>query len=432
MLEAADDTKMCDHTAVAAEFDNVVAHGVDPYPIYATARATAPVFYSRRYRVWCVTRHDDIVSILRDPTTFSAESRSVRPGWAPPVAAALTRLRDQVHVANTDPPRHTRLRKVLNQTFSTRRIAAYEPMIRRVVDDLIDRFDPGEIDLISKFTDPFPLAVILQIIGIPLDEMDRCREWVRKKAALEYNFEAMSVEEQVDAADACVSLQDYCDDLVRKRREQPADDMVSHMFAATPAGSLPLTVHEISDHLPTIILAGHETTSKVLSGLMWRLASHPDYVEELRRNPAAIPIAVEEGLRINAPALALARRATRHVQVHGVDISAGSKLLLLYGSGNHDEAKWNDSEKFLLDRDQPTAHLAFGHGVHFCLGAPLARLEAQVGLERLLARQPMLRLAENSASLEWSTNLVFRGLRRLPISWDPEGCQFTDKRRELL
>lgn len=397
------------------------AYAADPYPFYAYARATEPVFYSEQFGMWFVTRHDDVLTVLRDPETFSSADRSIKPGgWPEPVAEIMRRKRHARHVGNVDPPEHTRYRQLLNQSFTASRIASYEPMVHDIARELIDALEeagPG-CDLLQSFTYPFPLHVICRIIGIPRADVERCWSWCEQKARIDFAAETLTPKQQVSAAEASVALQDYCDDLVARRTTQPADDLVSHLISTRVRGHEPMTAHEVSDLLPILIFAGHETTANLLGNLIHQLLGEPTELARLRARPDLVPDAVEEGLRHNTPALGFVRRVQRDVDLAGARLTAGSKVFLLFGSGNHDEARWEAGEQFDHPRPRATTHLSFGNGIHFCVGAALARTEARIGLEQLLRRLPSLRFQEDVDSMRWSSNLVLRKLTTLPVTWD--------------
>jgi cytochrome P450 len=400
------------------EFDHSVVHSQDPYPFYARVRAASPVFYSPRFGMWFISRYADIVAILRDTQTFSSENRSIKPeNWPPPVADILSDRRHLKHLGNTDPPEHSRLRQLLNQAFMRPHIARYETMIRQVADELIDRMGSGPADLISQFCYPLSLAVIFRVIGIPSADFERCTTWSQSKAALDFAAETLSIAEQCVAARDSVALVQYCNNLVRRYAAKPGDNLISKMLECRTRGHDALSEQEISDLLPILIFAGHETTANAIGSLLLQLLRDHDQLGAIRRDPDRIPPAFEEILRYDSPALGFVRRATREVEIAGTRIPSGSKLFLLYGSGNHDKQRWPDGERFNLMREDTRTHLAFGHGIHFCVGAPLARLEARIGIERLLTRFPGLRLADPCAPSPRRTNLVVRGLRQLQVAW---------------
>jgi len=404
---------------IGEEFDPFHAHGQDPFPFYARARAEAPVFYSPRFGVWFVTRYDDVAVILRDPLTFSSTESLPKPRErAPEVEPILRQARQVKTLINVDPPEHTRLRQVAREGFTPARVAALEPMIREVTEDLIDRMGAGPADLLDRFAYPLPLTVILHVLGVPLEDMERCRGWTRDMTVVDFAPDDLPIETQVAAARGFLAFVGYWDDLVARRAAEPRDDLISHLVTAPVHGEERLAPEHVAAMLPSFILAGHETTANLIGNTVWRLLQHPDQLAAVTRDPALVPGAVEEGLRYDPSTLGFIRTARRQVEIAGTTIPAGGKLFLLYASANHDGARYPAPEAFRVDRNGTTQHLAFGRGIHFCLGAQLARLEARVALERLLARLPGLRLADPAAPPRWRPNLVFRGLERLLVSWD--------------
>ncbi|GAA1709966.1 cytochrome P450 [Fodinicola feengrottensis] len=405
-------------THLGAEFDETIAHGPDPYEFYARARVEQPVFYSHRFDLWFITRHDHVVRVLLDPTGFSSEDRSIKPKrWPPRVAAVMASKRHAKHLGNTDPPAHTRLRQVLNQAFLPTVVAGYAPLIREVADDLLDRLAGPEVDLLNEYCYPLPLIVILRVIGVPLDDLDRCMRWCRDKSTLDFAAETLNEDEQLRAAESSVAFVDYCDNLVRQRQHAPLDDLISRLLKTRVKGHPPLSGPEVADLLPLLIFAGHETTANLLGNLLWQLLSTGHW-DRLVTDPDLLEAAVEEGLRYDTPALGFVRRALQDTTIAHVRIPAGSRVFLLFGSANRDPARWSEPERFGFPRDRASGHLALGQGIHFCVGAPLARLETRIGLDRLLRRQPTLRLTDPVTEPERRVHLVLRTLRRLPAHWD--------------
>ena len=404
--------------AVGEEFDTAVVHGNNPYPFYAYARSSQPIFYSDRFHMWLVTRYDDIVYVLHNPQLFSSEDRSLKPPSLPPqVVKILAQKRHAKHVGNTDPPEHTRLRQILNQVFTAARIAPYEDMIREIADGFIDNFAKKPIDFLQSFSYPFALTVILRLIGIPLADLAQCMTWCKDKAALDFASETLTVDQQCHAARASVAFAQYCDNIAAQRQDHPENDLVSMLLHTSVHNYSQLTAQEVSDLLPTLIFAGHETTANLIGNLLWQLLHDHEHLQALRNDPGLIRAAVEEGLRFDSPALGFLRRATDDVEVNGVRIHKGDKVFLLYGSGSHDESRWEKSECFHFPREHASNHLAFGHGIHFCAGAPLARLEARIAFERILFKLPGLRLADPNVQDERNTNLVLHTLEELTVTW---------------
>ena len=404
--------------ALGADFDADAAHAADPYPFYARARAQEPVSHSERYGLWFVSRYDDVVEILRDPGTFSSAQGSLkRPASLPPdVAEILAEKRTTYHVGNVDPPEHTHLRALLNQAFAPARISRYEPMIERIADELLDAMGSGPADLVSAYAYPLSLRTVLRVIGIPLADLDQCYAWSQDKALIDFASDTLSHERQREAAHSSVAFLRYCDTLVEQRVHAPEDDLISRLLVAESRDQRKLSARNVSDLLPVFVHAGYETAATLIGKLTWHLLEQRDQFEAIHHDRTLIPAAIEECLRYDPPALGFVRTAVRDVRVGGAQIHAGQKLFLLFGSANHDEAHWPDPEQFDVRRDEGPKHLAFGHGIHFCVGARLARLEAKIAVERLVDRLPNLRLVEPTAPPPINTNLVLRKLCALRVA----------------
>lgn len=376
------------------------------------------MFFSPALGMWFVTRHDDIVAILGDPATFSSRDTILRPAdMAPEVQEVLADWRYPRHLINSDPPDHTRLRARVNQGFRPKRIARLEPTIREVADGLIDGFAPdGRVDLVAQFAYPLPLTIILRMLGVPVEDMAAWRRWT-DMVALHFAASTLSLEHQLELARSRVAFQHYTTGLVEQRQRAPQDDMISHLLKAPEDGSEPLGVEQVVDLVPGLIIAGHETTAHLIANTVLLLLSHPEHWHALQRHPELVEAVVEEGLRKDSSVLGLVRTTTRAAEVGGVALGPGARLFLLNGSANHDESRHVQPEEFRLDRG-PQPHLGFGRGIHSCIGAALARLETRIAIETLARRLPGLRLVPGQ-SFERTPNLVFRGLRRLELSWDP-------------
>ena len=393
-------------------------HLEDPYPFYRQARRRQPVFFSPTFGMWFVTRYDDVVTVLRDPATFSSKDTiPTHPELAPAVQEALREYRHPQSLINADPPTHTRLRTLVNHGFTPGRVAGLEPSIREVAHQLIDRFaDRGAVDLVAEFSYPLPLTVILRMLGVPPEDLDDCRRWSHDVTTWAWAASSLAVEEQVACVRGMVAFQTYTEALLDARAREPRDDMITHLLQARDANEEPLSRDELVSLIPSLILAGHETTANLIANTMVLLLTQPEAWAAVRRDAGAVERAVEEGLRADTSVLGMPRTTTREVELGGVTLPAGARLFLLFGSANHDEAQYSRPEDFCLDRDQAAPHLAFGRGIHFCTGAHLARLEARVAVELLAARLPTLRLDPPAPPVR-VPNLLFRQFGRLDVAW---------------
>jgi len=394
-------------------------HLRNPYPFFERARLEQPVFFSPVFHMWFVTRYDDVMTVLMDPQTYSSrDTIPTHPDMAPEVKEALAGYRNPRHLINADPPDHTRMRSLMNHAFIPRRVAALEPSIRDIAGALIDGFiDRGRADLIDEFAYPLPLTVILRMLGVPPDDMDSCRRWSNAISEWAWGQQVLPVERLAACARGMVEFMHYTEALVESRHREPRDDMISHLLAAREDGVEPLGAEALVDIIPGLILAGHETTANLIGNTMTLLLSESGQWDELTADTTLVDRAIEEGLRMDASVTGMPRTVTRDVELGGMGIPAGSKLFLLYGSANHDEAHFSHPEAFDVHRDRGAAHFAFGRGIHYCIGAPLARLEARVAIELLARRLPGLRL-DPEQDFARKPNLLFRGLAQLNVTWD--------------
>jgi cytochrome P450 len=388
-----------------------------PYPFYREARDHEPVFFQPEFGMWFVTRYEDVVAVLRDPSTFSSKDTiPTHHELAPEVQAALAEHRHPQHLINTDPPTHTRLRAVVNAGFAPTRVAALAPAIEQLAHELIDGFEPdGRTDLTARFAYPLPLTVILRMLGVPPEDMDDCRRWSHDVSTWAWGAGVLPADQLVEHARGIVAFQHYSDQLVAARRRDPRDDMISDLLTTGEADAA-LTNDEVVDLLPGLILAGHETTANLITNTVFQLLTHAPAWDALRQDPGRAEAAVEEGLRVDTSVLGMPRTTTRPVTLAGVVLPAGARLFVLFGSANHDEARYRDPDDFVLDRHGEAPHLGFGRGIHFCIGAPLARLEARIAVAALASRLPTLALPE-VAPPPHRPMLAFREYTHLDVTW---------------
>ncbi len=375
----------------------------DPYPVYRRLRDDAPAYLDPEHDFWALSRHDDVRAALDDPATFSSAG-----------GISLERGPEAVEpmLIEMDPPRHTELRALVSRAFTPRRVAALEPSIRDRARTLVAAWhDAGTCDVIADFAARLSMAVISEMLGVPAGDQDELRE--ASDAMLHREPGSQSLTPAGVAGATTIST--YFSELIARRRRSPGGDLVSGLIAAQDAGR-GLGDREILGFCFLLIVAGNETTTKLIGNAIHWLAVFPDERAKLRDDPTRIPDGVEEILRFDTPTQALARTLTRDVTVHGVRLPAGRKGLLLFGSANRDERRWERPDVLDVDR-RPAGHLAFGHGVHHCLGAPPARLEARVALEELL---PVLGdYAVDAAGAERVHSGNVRGFARLPIRFEP-------------
>jgi cytochrome P450 len=390
-----------------------------PYDFFASVRSTTPIFYSQTLDAWVVSTYDQVETIVTDADRFSNAAAIHAPPMLDPAAAGLLSGFGWEPNFDTDPPEHTRIRLAVSQAFTARRITSLEPVIRGVAHRLIDTVEPdGGGDIVASFCLPLPARVIFGMLGVPESDLDRVHHWTQRFIEL-FVAQIVDADDVARAAD-CVAYWEYCLDLIDQRSVHPGDDLISGLLSgASEAGAIavdpPLSAAEIASIFMLLVVAGHETTSNLLGNLLLHLLSEADRWEAVRTDPSLIPAAIEEALRIDAPVQVLHRVTTEPVTLDGVALPAGSKILVPFGAANHDEGIFDDPDRFDLHRSRATRHLAFSKGVHYCLGAPLARLEGRVALEVLAERLPGLRLA--SDDIRYHPVFSIRSLQQLLVRW---------------
>lgn len=410
----------CAHGGLVEEFNPWEGPYVDdPYPFFARARAEEPVFYSPLIDMWLVSGYDDIWAVLRDPARFSA-ANALSP-VSPFTPEAQQILIDggytlQPALTNNDPPGHTRVRSHINKVFSARRIAALEPRIRQFADTLIDAFvDDGHADLIRQFAYPLPILVVFSLIGIPQEDMEQVKAWCGNR--VQFVFGKLSPEQQIDCARNMVAFWHYTRAFCEQRQREPQDDLASDLAAIVSRDPSALSMHELASIIFGLGFAGHETTTNLIGNAMTHLLTHRDAWQQISDDPSLIEKAVEEVLRFDGSVPLWRRVARQEVELGGVRIPKGAKLALLLGSGNHDEAYFECPEQLDIHRENARNHLAFGKGIHYCIGAPLARLEAKIALELFARRLPGLGLVPDQR-IEFVPTVSFRGPKNVLVAWD--------------
>ncbi|HEX6288139.1 MAG TPA: cytochrome P450 [Herpetosiphonaceae bacterium] len=390
----------------------------DPYPFYAQARRAEPVCHIPYLNLWLVTRHEDVFAVLRDPARFSsADFLKPMVPWPPELARVLdSGYPEAPGLVNNDPPAHDRIRALFSAAFSPRRVAELAPRIHALAHALVDQFvDQGHVDLVSHFADPLPMTVIGDLLGIPRSDIRMLKRWCDDRMLL-YAPE-IPLEQKLVFAENYLQFQRYCAAMIADRRANPRDDLTTALVEARVEGLTPLTNAEIIVNILVLFFAGHETTSSVIAQMVYLLLNDPDQWRALHADRSLLPAAIEEGVRITSPVQGEPRTTTEPVELGGVQLPAGARLHAMYASANHDETVFPDPERFDIERDNLKRHLGFGWGVHFCLGASLARLELRIALETLLDRLPNLRLAPNFTP-EFVPSFFLRNPTRLLLTWD--------------
>jgi pimeloyl-[acyl-carrier protein] synthase len=377
----------------------------NPYPLYHRLRAADPV-HRTPMGLWVLTRYDDVVAVLKDP-------RFGREGFEQILANVYGEgARSMLF---RDPPDHTRLRGLVSQAFTPRMIERMRSHIQDIVDRLLDRVqNANAMDVIADLAYPLPVTVICEMLGVPTDAHSGICQW---SADLARSVDAigMPTDEEVVKRGrvAQQAMLDYFSDLIPERRQTPRDDLLSLLIAAEEQGDR-LSEGELLITCILLFVAGHETTVNLIGNGLLALLNHPDELAKLRADLTLLPGAVEELLRYDSPVQRTARITNTDVELDGRKIAKGSLVVTAIGAANRDPAHFPDPDRLDITR-RDNRHIAFGFGIHFCLGAPLARLEGQIAIDTLLRRMPGLRLVTSAP--EWRESSTLRGLKRLPVTF---------------
>ncbi len=400
-----------------------------PFPHYAKMRAAGPVHHVESIAAYLVTSHELILEVLRDPVTFSSvfPSKFAKAGVAlrqedlDALTAVIAEGYPRVPtLISADPPAHTRYRRLVSKAFSAKAIAELEPVVRAITTKLIDAWaDSGEIEFVGEFAVPLPMEVIAKALNVPDDRLGDFKRWSDDTVA---GVGANPPLERRLAAERGINeLQRYFADALEERRAHPQDDLLTHLLEASIddddpeiTDKRPLDVPEMLSLIQQLLSGGNETTTKMLAEMMRLLGEHPDQWERLKQGPSLVPRAVEESLRLASIAQGMWRITTRDVELGGVAIPKGSRVVPVYASANRDESIFADPDAFDPARANLTDHVAFGKGTHFCVGAALARLEARVALEELVRRVESFTLSDNN-TYEYNPSFLVRGLLALHL-----------------
>jgi len=390
------------------------AFKANPYPFYARLRAecpVCPVMLPGKQRAWLVTRYEDVAALLKDErfvkdrlNAQNPEQASKQP-WMPAMFKPLAR-----NMLDVDPPDHTRLRGLVYKAFTPRLVENLRPRVQTLTDELLGAVSTrGGMDLISDYALPLPTTIIAEMLGVPAADRHKFHRWSSRIVTSNFTKWAM-----LKAMPSLIAFLRYIRKLIKTRRSDPQDDLVSALVAAEEAGDQ-LSEDELVAMIFLLLVAGHETTVNLIGNGMLALLEHPEEMCRLRDEPDLIKPAVEELLRYASPLETASERYAREaVAIAGVTIPRGELVLGVIASANRDERQFERPDALDLGRE-PNRHLSFGHGVHYCLGAPLARLEGQIAISTLLRREPDLRLAGPSKGLRWRRGMILRGLMALPV-----------------
>jgi len=391
-------------------------YNANPYPVYQRLREADPVYWDEELNSWVQTRYSDIMAVLRD-VRFSAERFPSDTSWIPeelqaslgPAIIAVTR-----QMLFLDPPDHTRLRGLVSKAFTPRRIEAMRPRIQAIVDELLDKVrGQRQMEVIEEFSYPLPAIVIAEMLGVPPEDREQFFKWTHDFGSL-LDGSNMEMQEVIGALYGVSEFLNYFRRIIAQRRTERRDDLLQAMIDAEERGDR-LSEQELLGNCVLLLAAGHGTTTHLIGNGLLTLLRHPEQMQDLREHPEIIGSAVEELLRCESPVQATSRKAKENVMIGGKSIMAGQDTILCLGAANRDPEQFAEPDRLDLRR-QENRHLAFAYGIHFCLGAPLARVEAEIAFNTLMRRLRSPRLAIEEPV--WASGLVFRGLAGLPIEFD--------------
>jgi len=399
-------------------FDPFQLHLDDPYPFWREVRREEPVFFAENINAWCVTRYDDIMQVQRDPVTFSSRELLRRPVGLPAEADAIMAFwfDDPVAVSVLDPPEHGPMRRYLNSRFTPAAIERCGPKLRALIDGVVaglECADDGTVDLVADFTTRTPLLAIMTVLGMDISCIDSYQVWVEELLAIFVSHSQLSEQTLIEYAGRQRDYIEAVRTLVADRRANPEDDLISYLVEQGPNGQT-LPDDNLVMQIMTVLSAGWDTTSKALSNILYELLRQPGLWPELAAGRLDVANVVNEGLRHTSSVIGMFRVATRDVQLGDVTIPQGSYLMLNYASAGRDESKYDEPDVFDPRRVTSTPLLTFGNGIHYCLGAPLARLEMKLALESLARRFPNLAL-QPGWEPRFRTSMQFRGLDNLVV-----------------
>ena len=389
---------------------------VNPYPIYERLRREAPVFWNGPY--WLLSRYDDIVALLNDPRVSSARVEATFAVLPDDVQQELQPLRHVLgsRMLLSDPPRHTRLRTLMTKAFSARVTEAKRERIEEICNHFLDRvMAQGAMDVVQDVAVPLPGWVIADMLGVPKEDQEDFTRWSRDQVRV-YDrsgtmHERIPIMRQGQAS--MLAMKAYLEDVIAARRREPREDLITMMIQEEEMGDR-LTTDEMVVMCIALLVGGNNSTAHLIGNAILTLARHPEAIAQLRADPALIRPAIEEVMRYDSPVQATSRVAREAIDVGGQTIEAGQNIYVLFGSANRDEAQFPDPTRFDITRT-PNRHLTFAHGPHFCLGAAVARAEAQSAVLTIVQRCAGLQLA--SEHVDWIEGFAFRGPKSLPVTF---------------
>ena len=389
----------------------------DPFPLLAAARSEQPIFFSPKINYWIVTLYEDVKAIFRDHETYTA-ANTITPivPFSPTVQRMLTHgdYTPEPVLSNNVPPSHTRIRSLVNRLFTPRRMKSFAPAIRHIAEQGIRRLcTKVPLDIVAELTYEFPAVVLFHVLGVPEADVPRVKTWAGQRIQLFYG--QPTEDEQIAMTRHLVPFWRYVVALVAEKERAPQDDLTSDLIRMRAGDDAVLTLNEIASCMITLLVAGHETTTAQINNALLHLLTQREHWEALCAAPGRIPTALEEMMRYDPSVCTWRRRSVKPSTIGGVSIPAHADLLLMLHSANRDEAVFPEPEEILFERKNLKDQLAFGYGIHYCVGAPLARLEMAILLETLMRERPGLRLVPGQ-ELEYSRNISFRGPASLYVT----------------
>jgi len=388
----------------------------NPFPTFAAMRVDAPIYAHQSPHgktIWYVTRYDDVVAVLKNNEHFCKDNRHAQPDDAPlPRKKMSIQQSINQNMLFSDPPDHTRLRALVNQAFTPRRVEGMQDRVQEIADELLNEVaHQGQMDLIADFALPLPVIVICELLGIPGDDQEMVSEW--SQAIISPGSRGLNYKERKRKMRAFVQ---YLRQLFVERQQHPRDDLITALVEAEEAGDR-LSESELSSMVALLLVTGHETTVNLIGNSVLALLLHPEQLDLLKKGEVGWETAVEELLRYDGPVETSTTRWVREdVVFRGHQMHQGDIMRVVISSANRDALQFNQPNALDIKQGDKR-HLSFGMGIHYCLGAPLARLEGVIALETLFCRFPTIRLALPDNELQWRSGVLFRGLEQLPLEW---------------
>lgn len=405
-----------------------------PYPIFSALRDESPIHFSDKLGTWVCTKYEDIMEILHDTDRFSSlmptgprdgrsgfatsmEELAADPSMADYFQTFLANAANAAVLLNADPPEHRRQRKAVNRAFRPTRLRSMEPMIEKVTSELIDEIiNNGESEFVAEFAVGLPMTIIAVALGVETDNLATFKKW-SDDLVMPVGNPDPTTDKVRDYLISLSEFNEFFGNLLQLRRQEAQEDIISDVANAEVNDEM-LNEAEMLSMLQQFLVAGNETTTKLLTNLMHHLAVEDGLEEQLRNDPSLIDNFIEEGLRFEAPVGGLFRMAKEDTTVGNTQLSEGDHIWLIFAAANRDPQMFSEPDTFSVDRENARDHLAFGHGEHFCIGAMLARLEARIAIEQILERMENIRLVDGKNSFEYEDTFVLRGLKELHIAFD--------------